>query len=431
MSKSLRYTKSTELLERAQKVIPLGSQTFSKSYIQYPVGHAPLYLDKGLNGHVWDVDGNEYVDLVSGLLPVLIGYCNEDVNNAIRRQLDRGITFSLATELEVTLAEKLVEIIPCAEMVRFGKNGSDVTAAAIRLSRAFTGRDHVIALGYHGWQDWYISATVRNKGIPSVTSELTHRLPYNDMSAIEACFAEHPDKIAAIILEPMNIVEPDDDYLKKLTEFAHSKGALVVFDEVITGFRYALGGAQELFGVKPDLACFGKAMANGMPLSAVVGRADIMSEMENIFFSSTFGGECLSIAAALAVIEKIENEPVIETIWQLGEELAQGFNNLVTKHRLENVLSLGGKAPWKIMSVTDQSTSSRFAINTFILKKMLAEGVLINGSHNLCYEHTKEDVSSTLEAYDIVFSELTKHLSNGTLETDLGIDIIYPVFSVR
>ncbi len=176
-----RYRLSNEMLEKSESVIPLGSQTFSKSYLQFPKGASPLYLERGEGGRVWDVDGNEYVDLICGLLPIVLGYKDKDVDDAIRSQLDRGITFSLATELEMVLANKLVEIIPCAEQVRFGKNGTDATSATIRLARAYTGRDHIVSCGYHGWQDWYIGATTRNKGVPKVVSELTHRVSYNEI----------------------------------------------------------------------------------------------------------------------------------------------------------------------------------------------------------------------------------------------------------
>ena len=291
---STRYKASQQLLEEAEELIPLGSQTFSKSRIQYPEGKSPLFLHNGLGGRVWDVDGNEYVDLVCGLLPVILGYCDPNVDNAIREQLERGITLSLPTTLEIKLAERLVKIIPSAEKVRFGKNGTDATSAAIRLARAYTGRDHVLALGYHGWQDWYIGATSRNKGVPETVSKLTHKLPYNDVAAIKKALDQYPNQIAAIILEPMSTVVPLTGYLEELRDITHETGIILIFDEIITGFRFALGGAQEYFNVIPDLSAFGKALGNGMPISAVVGRADIMNEMEEIFFSGTFGGKhCL------------------------------------------------------------------------------------------------------------------------------------------
>jgi len=426
-----RYASSNQMLERAEQVIPLGSQTFSKSKIQYPQGYAPLYLKRGRGGRVWDVDDNEYVDLVCGLLPVLLGYCDADVDAAIRAQLDNGISFSLATELEVELAERLVEMIPCAEMVRFGKNGTDATSATIRLARAFTGRDHILTCGYHGWQDWYIGATTRSKGVPKAVGDLTHKVPFNDLDAVRKMFQQYSDDVAAIILEPMNVVEPFPGYLEELKELVHENGALLIFDEVITGFRYAKGGAQELFGVTPDLSSFGKAMGNGMPISAVVGRADIMHEMEEIFFSSTFGGETLSLAAAIATVDKIQDKPVIEHLWDTGDKIAGNVAELLQRFNLSEVVSLVGKAPWKLFQFVGQPNASSAAIKTLFLKEMLAKGVLLLGSNNICYAHDENDIELVVQAYESVFELIAQELESPGLDERLGVPLIRPVFAVR
>ncbi len=425
------FDRSRALLARAEKVIPLGAQTFSKSRIQYPVGHAPLFITHGDGGRVWDVDGNMYVDLVAGLLPVVLGYRDEDVDRAIREQLDNGISFSLSSRLETELAERLVEIIPCAEMVRFGKNGSDATSAAIRLARAFTGHDRVAVCGYHGWQDWYIGTTTRDRGVPRAVKELSHSFPYNDAPALDALLGEFADEFAAVIMEPMNLTEPKPGYLEEVREITHRHGALLVFDEIITGFRFALGGAQELFGVTPDLASFGKAMGNGMPISAVVGRADVMREMEEVFFSGTFGGETLSIAAAIAVIDKMRREPVIETLWETGRRLADGVEESIRRHDLEEVVSLGGKAPWVLLTFSDHPTARHDAIRTFYVRRMIAGGVLTLGSHNVCYAHSDDDVAHVLGQYEQTFAALAGALADGNLERDLGCPVIEPVFKLR
>ncbi len=256
------------MLDRAERVIPLGAQTFSKSKIQLPPGAAPLFVTHGDGGRVFDVDGNEYVDLISALMPNVLGYRDPDVDLAIRRQLTRGISFSLPTELESQLAERLVAHVPCAEMVRFGKNGTDATSAAIRLARAATRRDRIMLCGYHGWQDWYIGATSRNLGVPAAVSALSHPVPYGDIAAVEALFAKYPASFAALIVEPAGATEPAPGYLQELKDLVHRHGAILIFDEIITGFRWSIGGAQSYYGVAPDLACFGKAMGNGMPISA-------------------------------------------------------------------------------------------------------------------------------------------------------------------
>ncbi|RAU22881.1 aminotransferase [Paramagnetospirillum kuznetsovii] len=421
---------STALLARAEKVIPLGSQTFSKSRLQYPAD-SPMFLTHGLGGKVWDVDGNSYVDMVCGLLPVVLGYQDPDVDTAIRNQLANGISFSLATTLETELAERLVDLIPCAESVRFGKNGTDATSAAIRLARAFTGRDRVAVCGYHGWQDWYIGSTTRNKGVPEAVRGLTGTFAYNNLDSARQLFKEHPGEMAALIMEPMNAVDPAPGYLAELKELAHAHGALLVFDEVITGFRYHLGGAQTLFGVTPDLASFGKSMGNGMPISAVMGRADVMHEMEEVFISGTFGGEALSLAASIATIDKMKREPVIDRLWQTGGHLATEVAKLAALHGLSEVFSLVGRAPWMILAVQDHAKARKEAIKTLFAREMLRAGVLFLASHNVCYAHDGADVARVLTAWDVALAKVAEELATGRLEERLPCPAVMPVFKVR
>jgi len=424
------YGRSRELLDRARQSIPLGTQTFSKSHIQYPE-QAPLFLTYGDGGCVWDVDGNRYVDFVMALLPVVLGYRDPDVDRAILNQLANGISFSLATELEVVLAEKLIEVIPSAEMVRFGKNGTDATSAAVRLARAFTGRDRIIACGYHGWQDWYIGATTRNKGVPGAVRALTDMVPYNDVAAVDDLLRRHPGEFAALIMEPVNAVEPEPGYFDALHALLADNGTLLIFDEIITGFRFSLGGAQELYGAYPDLSCFGKSMGNGMPISAVMGRADVMREMEEIFFSGTFGGETLSIAAAIAVIEKMQRQPVIETLWETGRRLATGVDARIVACGLGDVLSLKGAAPWKLLDFRDHPTARKEVIRSVFIQEMIRGGVLITSSHNLCYAHDDENITTTLHAYDAALSAIRDGLTASNLDKRLAGPVIEPIFKIR
>ena len=426
-----RYAKSIEMLERARRVIPLGTQTFSKSYQQFPKDAAPLFLTHGQGCRVWDVDGNDYIDLISGLLPVVLGYCDPEVDAAVRDQLGRGMSFSLATELEVELAERLVEIIPCAEMVRFGKNGSDATTACVRIARAVTGRDRVLICGYHGWHDWYLAATVRNKGVPACLTELVERVPYNDLEAVRAALKARPGEIAALVMEPVGALAPAAGYLEELQALLKAEGALLIFDEIITGFRFHLGGAQAHYGVRPDLAAFGKAMGNGMPISAVVGRADLMSQLEEIFFSATFGGEALSLAAAIAVIDKMQREPVIERLWQAGGSLAEGVRSLIETHGLREAISVNGLAPWSLLAFKDAGGASKEAIKTRFMQEMLQNGVLMAASHNVTYAHGDDDIAQVLRAYDATLGVLAAELDAGALEAKLAGPPIRPVFSVR
>lgn len=423
------FKNSKLLLEKALKTIPLGSQTFSKSYIQFPENNAPHFLTHGQGSHVWDVDGNEYIDLVSALLPVVLGYNDVDVNYAIQSQLQKGISFSLSTDLEIQLAEKLCTIIPSAEKVRFAKNGTDVTSAAIRLARAYTGRDKVMVCGYHGWQDWSIGTTTRNKGVPKAVSDLSIAVPYNDLSYIETLLKT--ETFAGIIMEPCNAVEPAEGYLQGVKNLCEQYGSLLIFDEVITGFRFSLGGAQTHFGVTPHLSSFGKAMGNGMPISAIVGQNHIMKEMEEIFFSGTFGGEALSLAAALATIDKLEKTKAIDHLWSYGKNLGETVNTLILKHDLDKAIKLSGYAPWKIFQFLDHPKASAFEIKTLFIQEMIKRGILISSSFNINFSHGELEKYKIKEAIEEVFCLIASSLQSDNFLLSLHSPVIKPLFKVR
>lgn len=429
---SHRYLKSEAMLRRAEKLIPLGSQTFSKSRTQYPYGISPYFIERGKGSRVWDVDGNEYIDFINGLASITLGHCDPDVMSAVRAQLEEGTIFSLPHPIEISVAEKIAEMVPCADMVRYAKNGSDATAGAIRLARAYTKRDHVAVCGYHGWQDWYIGSTTRNLGVPEAVRQLTHTFPYNDLAALEVLLNGRKDEIAAIILEPMNAVQPQPGYLEGVQALAKRHGAVLVFDETITGFRYANGGAQELFGVTPDLATFGKGVANGYPLSVVAGRGDIMRLMEEIFFSFTFGGETLSLAAASATLDKLRREPVTATLRQRGEVLLTGVRRLIERHGLDGVLSASGDATWSFLLVHDTPRYTQYELKTLLLQELFARGILSIGTHNLSYAISDEDISHLLDVYNQIFGLIARMLvDNAPLGRYLNCEPLAPLFRVR
>jgi glutamate-1-semialdehyde 2,1-aminomutase len=425
------YARSNEMLERALKVIPLGAQTFSKSFTQYPRGAAPFFIERAMGSSAWDVDGNEFVDFNNALCSVMLGHVDPDVTAAVAEQLQKGTIFTLSNELEIEVAERIVEAVPCAEKVRFGKNGSDATAGAIRAARAFTGCDRVAVSGYHGWQDWYIGSTARHKGVPAQSRALTHSFPYNDLAALEAALTAHEGEFAAVILEPMNVAWPQEGYLQGVVDLAHRHGAVAVFDETITGFRYALGGAQELFGVTPDLACFGKGLANGYPLAAVAGRSDIMAEFEEVFFSFTMGGETLSLAAAKAAIDKIRHEDVIAAMTKRGTQVIEGVKALVERHDCADFLSVPGHPTWSFMAIADHPRASHFELKTLFLQEVLARGILTVGSHNISFAHSEADVERLLAAYDEVFPLMRDAMRCGTVVEQLRCEPLQPLFKVR
>lgn len=397
------------LLTRAERTIPLGAQTFSKSRLQWG-SDGPLFADRALGSRLWDVGGNEYIDFVSALCAVNLGYNDPDVTEAVRGQLENGVAFSLSTELEAEVAELICEMVPCAEMVRFGKNGSDATAGAIRAARAFTGREHVAMCGYHGWQDWCIGTRNPN-GVPQAVRDLTHVFPYGDLNSLAAILASAA--CAAVIMEPMATVWPPRGYLEAVKGLAHRHGALLIFDETITGFRFANGGAQELFGVTPDLATFGKGLANGFPLSAVAGRRDIMQLFAgDIFFSFTAGGEALSLAAAKATLLKLRREPVCKRLADLGERLTGGVRERLQKHCVGAFIHLHGHPARSLLNITE-SVGLGDRGPALYRQEVVKRGVLTFGCHNINYAHSEADVDRLLAVYDEVFPLMLDELSRG------------------
>lgn len=425
-----RYRKSEAMLDRAERVIPLGAQTFSKSRTQYPRGVSPYFADRALGSRVWDVDGNEYIDFINAQCSVTLGHCDPDVTRAVQAQLQRGTIFTLSSELEIEVAETIVRLVPCAEKVRFGKNGSDATAGAVRLARAFTGRDRVAVCGYHGWQDWYIGSTARHLGVPGAVRALTHTWTYNDPDSLQKLFTAHPGEFAAVIMEPMNLVEPAPGFLQAVQALCRREGALLVFDETITGFRYAPGGAQELFGVTPDLATFGKGLANGYPVSAVAGRADVMRLMEEVFFSFTFGGETLSLAAALATLRKLEREPVIPTLRARGERLLRDTQAAIDRHGLGDALSLSGHPSWSFLQFRDARGATLWEIKTLYMQEVFRRGVLAYGSYTMSYAHGEADLDRLATVHDEVFGVLAQGLRGGVRPL-LECEVLQPLFKVR
>lgn len=428
---SSRYQHSLTLSARAEQSIPLGSQTFSKSRLCFPYGAAPLFIERGQGARVWDVDGNEYLDFASGLLAISLGYCDPEVNQAVMEQLSLGSIFSLPHRLETEVAEQLIELIPCAEMVRFGKNGTDATSACIRLSRAVTGRERVAVCGYHGWQDWYIGSTTRHLGVPECVRELTHRFDYNDLDSLKAQLEAHPGEFAAVILEPMNVAWPAPDFLPGLRQLCDEHGTLLVFDETITGFRFHLGGAQTLFGVTPDLAAFGKGMANGFPISAVVGRRQYMKRMEDIFFSGTFGGDVIALAAANAVIKKMRRLDVPTKLAELGQQVLDELDALLKEIDAPAWLKTAGHPSWSFLLVTDSANHSTWLLKSYLIQELCKQGILTLGSHNMNLAHSEQDVALLLAAYHDILPSLIRHDHHQTLASALDGEPIQPVFRVR
>ena len=423
--KKPKITNSNKLYNKAKKIIPGGSQTFSKGVTQFVEGFAPKYLHRGKGAHVWDVDKNKYLDYVMGCQPIILGYSDPDVNKAVIKQLELGSTFSLMNKLEIDVTELLINKIPCAESARYGKNGADVTTAAVRVARSVTGRDHIAYCGYHGWHDWYIGDTDLNSGIPKFNQKLAHSFKYNDLDSLEKIFKKNPDKVACVIMEPLTILEPacygpisckkkackkfcHKNFLSEVKKMAHHYGSLLIFDEIITGFRFSLGGAQELTNVTPDLATFAKAISNAIPLSAVVGKKEYMSTLSKTFFSFTYGGDCIGLAAAKACIPKLEREYVPGHLNIVGTELKNGFNRLAINHGLQEFIECIGYPCRTIISFSSSKKYNDLEIKSYFQQELIRRGILWAAYHALSWSHKKKDVKMTLD----VFDEVMKNFKN-------------------
>jgi glutamate-1-semialdehyde aminotransferase len=400
---------------RAEALIPAGTQTLAKGPGQYVRGVAPKYLLRGKGSHVWDVDGNEFIDLSMAIGPLSLGYGYEAVDRAIRDQLEDGITFSMMHPLEVEVAELIREAVPNAEMVRYSKTGADVTSAAVRLARAFTGRDKVICCGYHGWHDWYISTTDRSRGVPQAAGALTRTFNYNDMTSVAGLLDRDT---ACAILEPMIFDEPRDGFLHELKAACRKNGTLLVFDEMWTGFRFALGGAQERFGVEADLMCYSKAIANGMPLAVLAGRTDVMRLCErDVFFFTTFGGEALSLAAAKATIRELRGRRVPEYLARQGDRLRDGYNALARDLDLAYTRAIG--AGCRSLVTFDEAACDPLDMKSLVQQEMFRHGILWSGFHNMSFSHADDDVARVLSAYREALIVLKAAVDTGTVRQAL------------
>lgn len=418
-------TQSDKLYKRALKVQKPVTQTLAKGPGQFTKGIAPKYLVKGKGSHVWDVDGNEYIDFNAAIGPVSLGYAYPAVDQAIKQQLEDGITFSLMHPLEVELAELIQEVIPNAEAVKIAKTGADVCSAAIRVARAFTGRDKVFCCGYHGWHDWYIGITSRNAGIPDAVQELTYTFEYNDIESIKAALDE---TVAALILEPFIFEAPAPGFLQELAAVCKENGTLLIFDEMWTGFRIAIGGAQQYFNVKADLAVYSKACANGMPIALLTGRADVMELFNSQVFSyTTFGGEALSLAACIATINELIDKDVPQYLDEKGALLKDGYNQIATEAGMDSYTRCIGFNCRTMVTFTPQAGNG-LEVKTLMQQEMIKRGILWAGFHNVCYSHTDADIDYTLAAYRDIMPLMKEAIESGNLKSYLKGEVLEAVF---
>lgn len=416
---------SDRLWERALGLIPAGTQTLAKGPGQHVRGVSPKYVRRGRGARVEDVDGNEYLDMTMGVGPLVLGYGHPEVDDAIRRQLQDGITFSLMHPLEVEVAEAVRRLVPCAQMVRFSKTGADVTSAAVRLARAYTGKRKVLCCGYHGWHDWYVATTDRAKGVPEEVASLSWTVPYNDLAGVAESI---DDDTACVILEPTVFEAPKPGFLEGLRTLCTERRVLLVFDEMWTGFRLALGGAQERFDVTPDLATFSKAVANGMPLSVLAGRADVMRLLEKeVFFFTTFGGEALSLAAAQATMRVLEREGVPDWLAARGRQVREGYEEIASSLGISSWTRCVGMDA-RTMVTFDASAGSPLELKSLLSQELVRRGVLWQGFHNLALAHGEDEVSWLLAAYEEALPVLKEAVETDSVRRRIAGEPMEPVF---
>ncbi len=424
----MKLDASNALQARFNAVIPGGAHTYAKGDDQFPEGLAP-YIVRGKGSHVWDADGNEYIEYGSGLRAVTLGHAFEPVIEAARRQLELGSNFIRPATIELEVAEQLLSLIQGAEMAKFAKNGSDVNSGALKLARAYTGRDKVAICADHPFfavDDWFIGSTPMSAGIPRAVSDLTVKFRYNDIASLEQLFAEHPQQIAAVFLEPEKDVAPQPGFLQQVKDTCHKHGAVFVLDEMITGFRWHLGGGQRYHGIEPDLSTFGKALGNGFSVSALVGKRELMRlgglehDRERVFLTSTtHGAETHALAAAAATMRVYQTDPVIETLWARGERLATGFRKAVAELGLENSVVLFGKPCCLVFGTRDAAGQPSQPFRTLFLQESIKRGVLAS-SLVVSYSHSEQDIDRTCEVLFEVMRVYRKALDEGLEKYLLG-----------
>ena len=420
-SEADKYCRSRELRARMHRAVPGGSHTYAKGDDQYPE-LSPGFIVRGSGCHVWDVDGNEFIEYGMGLRAVTLGHSYPDVVEAVRNSLELGTNFTRPSIQELECAEAFLAIINGADMVKFTKDGSSATTAAVKLARRYTGRDIVAICADHpffSYDDWFISTTTMDGGIPAAARKETLYFRYNDLDGVRALFDSHPGEIAAVILEPARIEDPAPGFLEGLKAICHEKGSVLVFDEMITGFRWNLGGAQAEYGVVPDLSTFGKALANGFGLSALCGKRDLMQlgsrerpEDDVFLLSTTHGAETTALAAAMKTMEVFRTEPVVEHLHRQGERLRVGVRAVAERHDLADHVQVFGRACNLLFTAKGPDLRPSQAFRTLFMQEIIRRGV-IAPSFVVSYSHSDDDIDRTIEAVDGALGVYARALSDG------------------
>jgi glutamate-1-semialdehyde 2,1-aminomutase len=432
------FSRSRELEARLRRAIPGGAHTYAKGSDQFPL-LSPGVIARGTGCHVWDVDGNEFIEYGMGLRAVTLGHAFPPVVEAVRESLALGTNFTRPSAIELECAEAFLDIVRGAEMVKFTKDGSTADTAALKLARKYTGRDLVAICAEHpffSYDDWFICTTTMDGGIPARERSFTLRFRYNDADSLKQLFLENPGRIAAVFLEPARTSEPAQGFLEDVQALCREHGAVLIFDEMITGFRWHVGGAQGLYGVVPDLSTFGKAVANGFGLSVLCGKRELMQlgsrerEQDDVFLlSTTHGAETPSLAAAIRTMQIYRSEPVIEHLHCQGERLSAGFKDAVVRHGLEPYVELSGRACNLLFGTRGPDGRPSQAFRTLFLQETIQRGVIMP-SLVVSYSHRDEDIDRTIDAIDGALGVYKQAMDDGVEKYLVGLPS-RPVFDRR
>lgn len=424
----MKFSESRRLQARGHAIIPGGAHTYAKGDDQFPE-QAPGFIARGKGCHVWDVDGNEFIEYGMGLRAVTLGHAFEPVVEAAHRQMLLGSNFSRPARIEVDYAEDLLQVLRNADMVKFAKNGSDVTTAAVKLARAYTGRDLVAICADHPFfsvDDWFIGKTETNAGIPKVIQDLTISFRYNNLETVDELFAKYPDQIACIMMEPATTEEPRDDFLCRVKRLCDENGSLFILDETITGFRWHISGAQAVYGVVPHLSTYGKGMGNGFAIAALAGQREIMKlggldhASERVFLlSTTHGAETHTLAAAWETLNVYRRCNVVELLYRQGERLRAGIDECILRHGIESQFEVRGR-PCNLIYVTKDADGERSqAFRTLFLQELIRGGI-IAPSFVVSFSHSDADIDRTIDVVDRALGVYARALQDGVEKHLIG-----------
>lgn len=434
----MNVNKGTELYNKAKRLIPGGTQLLSKRPEMFLPDHWPSYYKKAKGVYVWDIDDNKYIDMsIMGVGACVLGYADEDVNDAVKKAVDNSSMCTLNAPEEVELAEKILSLHPWAGKVRYARTGGESMSIAVRIARAHTKKDKIIFCGYHGWSDWYLAANLSGNenlnehlltgldpnGVPKHLENTAFPFRYNRIDELKSIIEKNKD-IAAIIIEPIRYQAPENNFFEEVRKIANDIGAVLIFDEITSGFRLKVGGAYESFNVNPDMVVYGKAIANGYPMGIIVGKDNIMSSAQLSFISSTFWTERIGPVAALKTIEKIEKENVPEHLIKIGKLIKKGWLDTAEKNNIK--LQVIGIDPLATFHFEYEENSQM--IHTIFTQEMLKKGFLASKQVYVSFSHTEDIIDTYMRSVDEVFAIISRAINEKTIHTLLEGPIAHAGF---